>query len=153
MSAALTPFQLWTLFLMFKDTSVGYTSRDLLVKCCDTAIETLSEGDAKTQISGLRSAGYTVDNTLDALFTKQPIMHQISDDGILYVRKNLLSIQDACNRDAIPEPVINAQDMEVAEALRSKSSNMAKIILEHGIKNIGGITKLFEACVLASGAA
>lgn len=146
MSAALTPFQLWTLFLLYKNSSNRYTVRDLLLECCDSAMKTLSTGKAAdAEISSLRSAGYIVGMPLTHPLDDNPTVYQISNHGILYVRKNLSSIQDACNRGAIPEPVISAQDGEVAEALRAKSPSIANTIVDCAVKNIGCIPALLEA--------
>ena len=147
MSAALTPFQLWTLFLLYKNSSARYTVRDLLLECCDSAMKTLSTGKAAdAEISSLQSAGYIIGMPLTHLLDDNPAVYEISNHGILYVRKNLASIQDACNKGAIPEPVISAQDGEVAEALRTKGPNIANAIVDCAVKNIGHIPMLLEAC-------
>ena len=107
MNVSLTPFQLWTLFLMFNNPSGQYTRRDLLLSCCDSAITALSTRAVDGDLSRLRSVKYTdvvgfvsgvTDNTA----------YRISDEGILYVRQNLSHIQDSCKRGAIPEPIIKA---------------------------------------------
>ena len=147
MSAALTPFQLWTMFLLYKNSSDQYTVRDLLLECCDSAMKALSTGKAAdAEISSLRSAGYVTGGPLNPVLAKNLIVYQISNHGILYVRKNLSSIQDACNRGAIPEPVISAQDGEVAKALRAKSPSIANTIVDCAVNNIGHIPALLEAC-------
>lgn len=145
MSAALTPFQLWSLFLMLNNPSQRYTSRNLLLSCCDSAIKTLSAETVEIELSSLQSAKY-IESGFNDMFINGQAAYRISNDGILFVRKNLSFIQDACNKGAIPESVIGAQENEVAEALRANSSNLAKTIIDHGIKNIGNIPMLLEAC-------
>ena len=152
MSDSLTPFQLWTLFLLYKNSSVRYTVRDLLLECCDSATKTLSTGKAAdAEISSLQSAGYLVGMSFVNLLDENSTEYQISNHGILYVRKNLVSIQDACNKGVIPEPVISAQDSEVAEALQAKSPSIANTILDCAVKNIGHIPMLVEACAKLGG--
>ena len=145
MNATLTPFQLWTLFLMFDNPSKRYTRRDLLLSCCDSAIKALSTKAVDADLSSLHSAKYIEDDGFIGVITDDTAC-RISDEGILYVRQNLSYIQDSCGRGAIPEPIIRAQDIEIADALRSNSPSLPKIIIEHGIQNIGSVFKLFEAC-------
>lgn len=143
----MTPFQLWVLFIMYKNLSSWYTDRELLAKCCNAALRTVSTGaDADAEIFSLQTAGYITDNSLDVLLGKEPFMYQISNDGIIFVRKNLLSIQDACSSGAIPEPVINEQNGEIADALHANSSDLQDLILKHGIQGIDVIFKLVQAC-------
>lgn len=146
MSGTLTPFQLWTLFLMFDNPSRRYTRRDLLLSCCDSAIKTLSTKTVDDDLSSLRSARYIEGNSF-ADIINDDTKYRISDEGILYVRKNLSRIQDACNKGAVPEPIISAQNDEIAGALRAKSPSLSELIVKHGIQNISNILKLFEACV------
>lgn len=58
MSVALTPFQLWTLFIMLENPSKLYDSEMLLLRCCDSAIMALSEGAEDDELSKLESLGY-----------------------------------------------------------------------------------------------
>ena len=145
MNATLTPFQLWTLFLMFDNPSGRYTRRDLLLSCCDSAIRALSTKAVDADLSSLLSAKYMEDRDFDAMITDSA-PYRISDEGILYVRQNLSHIQDSCGRGVIPEPIIRAQDTEIADALRSNSPSLQKMIIKHGIQNIGSVFKLFEVC-------
>ena len=147
MNASLTPFQLWTLFLLYKNSSDQYTVRDLLLECCDSAMNALSTGRAAdAEISSLQSAGYIVGMPLVRSLDENRTVYQISNHGILYVRKSLASIQDASSKGAIPESVISAQDGEVAEALRAKSLSIANTIVDCAVKNIGHILALLKAC-------
>ena len=144
----MTPFQLWVLFIMYKNLSAWYTDRELLAKCCEAALRTVPTGaDVDAEISSLQTAGYITDNSLDALLRKEPFMYQISNDGIIFVRKNLLSVQGACSRKAIPEPIINEQNDEIADALHANSSNLQDLILKYGIQGIDVIFKLIQACL------
>lgn len=145
MNVSLTPFQLWTLFLMFNNPSGQYTRRDLLLSCCDSAIRALSTKAVDADLSRLRSAKY-IDIAGFVSGMIDNAAYRISDEGILYVRQNLSHIQDSCGRGAIPEPIIREQDTEIADALRSNSPSLPKMIIEHGIQNIGNVFKLFEAC-------
>lgn len=151
MSAALTPFQLWTLFTMFEHPSNLYDSKNLLLRCCDSAIMALPEGAEDDELSKLKSAGYIENGPLDSLFDRVSKTYEISNKGIHYVRRNLSNIQEACNQGKVPEQVISAQDDEVAEALRTKSPHLGDLIKKHGIKNIGPILKLIEACAHIGG--
>ena len=145
MSATLTPFQLWTLFLMFDNPSRQYARRDLLLSCCDSAIRALSTKAVDADLSSLRSSKYIdIAGFVDGNANNKT--YRISDEGILYVRQNLSHIQDSCGRGAIPEPTIRAQDTEIAHALRNNSPSLQKMIIKHGIQNIGSVFKLFEAC-------
>lgn len=148
MSAAVTPFQLGVLFVMYKNLSTWYTDRELLAKCCGAALRTVSTGaDADAEISSLLAAGYITDNSLDVLLRNEPFLYQISNDGIIFVRKSLLSIQDACRRGTIPEPVINEQNDKIADALHANSPNLLKLIVKYGIQSIDAIFKLVQACL------
>ena len=113
MSAALTPFQLWTLFMMLEYPSNLYNSKELLLRCCDSAIMALPEGAEDGELSKLKSAGYIENGPPDALFGGVSTTYGISNKGIHYVRRNLSSIQEACNQGKVPESVIGAQDDEV----------------------------------------
>ena len=144
----MTPFQLWVLFVMYKNLSSWYTDRELLANCCNTALRTLTTGaDVDAEISSLRAAGYIADNSLDVVLRKEPYMYQISNDGIIFVRKSLLSIQDACGRGTIPESVINEQNDEIADALHSNSSNLQELVLKYGMQGIDVIFKLIQVCL------
>lgn len=151
MSAALTPFQMWTLFTMLEYPSNSYNSKELLLRCCDSAIMALPEGAEDGELSKLESTGYIEIGPLDSLLDRVSTTYSISNKGIHYVRRNLSSIQEACNQGKVPESVIEAQDDEVAEALRAKSPHLSNLIKEHGIKNIGPILKLIEACIHIGG--
>ena len=145
MNETLTPFQLWTLFLMFDNPSGRYTRRDLLLSCCDSAIRALSTKAVDADLSSLRSSKYIdIAGFVDGVTNNTT--YRISDEGILYVRQNLSYIQDSCRRGTIPESIIRAQDTEIVDALRSNSPSLPKMIIDHGIQNIGNVFKLFEAC-------
>ena len=136
MSRILTPFQLWCLFCMFRTPDASFGSRALLLDCCDSAIKTLSDGDVDTQLSELHSMGYIEpEGMLPSSFT-------ISNSGILYIRKNLANVHDACMRGLLPDRLVDEQDDNVAESLRNKDPSLKEVLIQAGIRNMGSIPKL-----------
>lgn len=144
MGANLTPFQLWSLFLMYGNHSEQYTIKDLLVMCCDSAIAGLSADTVEREISSLRTLNYIELGPFRKEMPAGSTMYRISMKGILFIRKNLALIQDACSRGTIPERVISAQYDEIKDALRNKIKDIGKVIIKYGIQNMGNIPMLFE---------
>lgn len=140
MSHAPTPFKLWCLFRMYADPNAKFTTRRLLLECCESSLKTLSEGDADQQLSDLCSTEYV---STSGLRLSEPTFW-ISNNGILYVRKNLGAINTACEQNQLPESVIDAQDDDVARALRDKDPDLKRTIVDAGIRNIGNIPMLME---------
>lgn len=140
MKRVLTPFQLWCLFRMYGDPDSKFTTRRLLLECCESSLKTLSEDDTDKQLSDLLSMGYASRKEFRAVDS----VFWISNNGILYVRKNLAAINNACEQNLISESVINAQDDDVAKALHNKDSDLKNTIINTGIKNIGNIPMLIE---------
>lgn len=81
MNAALTPFQLWTLFFMFDNPSGQYTRRDLLLTCCNSAIRTLSTKAVDADLSSLHSAKY-IDVAGFVRGVTNNTTYRISDEGV-----------------------------------------------------------------------
>ena len=43
-----TPFQDWTMFFTFNEKDEGYTARDILIACCDSAIKDMDIKSTET---------------------------------------------------------------------------------------------------------
>lgn len=140
MNHVLTPFQLWCMFRMYTNPNGKFSARQLLLECCESSLKTLSEGDVDQQLSDLCSTGYVSEKMLGS----GEFIFWISNNGILYVRKNLAAISTACAQNQLPESAIDVQDDDVARALRNNDPDLKSTIVDAGIRNIGNIPMLIE---------
>ncbi|MGY5148419.1 MAG: hypothetical protein ACW9W4_10515 [Candidatus Nitrosopumilus sp. bin_7KS] len=138
MPVSLTPFQLWSLFLMFKNPDGEFTQNQLLLQCCDSAMATLDEDQIDSELQSFESSGY-----IKNVSHSEP-RYQISGGGIIFVRKNMAKIQTACDNVQIHSDIINKQDVSLKTAIRNRE-NLTPMIMECALKNIKPILDLINS--------
>ena len=134
---SLSPFQTWCLFLMFENHSQLFTSKDLLMKCCDSALVQLDPNKVHDELNYLSKEARLVSTSGGA--------YSISTMGIIWVRKNIANIVDACKNDKIKQDVIQQQDSGLITCLENKTLDLSKSIVHFAIKNIGPIISLMDS--------
>lgn len=133
-----TKFQTWVLFITFGNNGRLYTSRDLLFQCCDSAIRDLKEEHIGIELKELVESGL-----LDTNPNQDPQSYQISDSGILYMRKVLSEIQEQIKLHRIPEYIVKNQDDEMQTSI-GQGEVIRDTIVKSGIKNIGPILEIIK---------
>ena len=83
----LSLFQNWVLFILFKNPHLVKDDRQLMIECCDTAIEDLDESKIVIDLTKLENDGLINYEMLEERGEKK---YKITTTGILYVRKQLL---------------------------------------------------------------
>ena len=147
-----SPFQVWSLFNMYQHHTKYYTSRDLLITCCDSALAEINENEIDAELGVLTKdhefikRKYTHPSLID-LEPDNDDQFQISNRGIVWVRKNISKIEDACKMNKIKQNIIDQQEQELQTDLNEKGLSLKETILKCGIKNIAPIISLLDSLV------
>jgi len=83
-----TLFQNWVLVVLFQNTTQSFTEKQLMIRCCDSAIEELTEKKIMLDLDELKTNGLVSYNRKQDMNTINE--YHITTSGILYVRKELL---------------------------------------------------------------
>ena len=130
----LSPFHLWSLYKMFKTPKKGYTAEDLLLECCDSAMSVLDPSQTDNEIERLQQSVFVKFDGFVNVFT-------LSNSGIVYIRRNLAKIQNACNQNKIPSSVIEKQNGQLQQAINNQG-DLKELIVTNAVKNIAPIIEL-----------
>jgi len=137
-----TKFQTWTLFMTFGNPNTNYSSRDLLLQCCDSAIQEIKEENIEKELNELVSQGLIADITDPMTDTTQS--YQISNAGIIYIRKISSEIQKQVELDKIPNHIYEKQDdADIRAAIEDKTIRRDTII-KSAIKNVSPILEIIK---------
>ena len=134
----LTPFQMWCVFLMFKNNPISYAPKELLMECCDSAISQLDPNHIDDELNYLSKEA----RLLDELSNERYV---ISNEGIVVVRQKITNIIDACKNNKIKKEIIQQQDQALSVSLNNKSPELKEAIVYSAVKNIGPIISLLNS--------
>ena len=129
-------FQAWVLFKLFEDQKREYRLKDLLNQCCDSAIMklNLNENEWGQELRELKNSSLISANRAGFL---------ISPKGIIYVRQNLTALEQACNDSNVPKDIEYKEDVEIQEALKTKTVTIGMLI-KRALDNVQSVRSLAE---------